>query len=206
MKSAMAYPASATLHKPTILATLLLLNPLTTFKFRPNLNLKIHTTKASSLTLNCSNSTTSSWSSETDQESSEDEEEGNSNEEVKMGGQSLPMRTTRRRYRKMYPGEKEGITEEMRFVAMKLRNSGKPKKPKVKNKSVENDEEMIKSDEEIDGLDSLGEENDENGQSWEPSVEGFLKYLVDSKHVFSTIERIVDESSDVSCKCYLVNM
>ncbi|KAG9138587.1 hypothetical protein Leryth_012929 [Lithospermum erythrorhizon] len=60
-------------------------------------------------------------------------------------------------------------------------------KPKVKNKSVENDEEMIKSDEEIDGSDSLGEENDENGQSWEPSVEGFLKYLVDSKHDFINI-------------------
>lgn len=47
------------------------------------------------------------------------------------------------------------------------------------------------------------DDNDENGdgtQTWQPSLDGFLKYLVDSKLIFSTVEQIVDESSDVACK------
>ena len=46
-------------------------------------------------------------------------------------------------------------------------------------------------DEEADGGDS---------DTWQPSMEGFLSYLVDSKLVFNTVERIIDESGDVSCK------
>ncbi|GFP94537.1 probable inactive heme oxygenase 2 chloroplastic [Phtheirospermum japonicum] len=61
----------------------------------------------------------------------------------------------------------------MRFVAMKLRNSEKEDNKEEKN----------------DG----GDED-----TWQPSMEGFLKYLVDSELVFRTVERIVDESSDVS--------
>ena len=46
-----------------------------------------------------------------------------------------------------------------------------------------------------------GEDGDElEGETWSPSKEGFLNFLVDSKLVFDTIERIVDESEDVSCK------
>ncbi|OMO74896.1 Armadillo-type [Corchorus olitorius] len=106
----------------------------------------------------------------------------------------------RKRYRKQYPGENEGITEEMRFVAMRLRN--------VNGKKVTSN-----PDSDTESEDSQGEEDDEDGQgdkkateeggdgeaeTWKPSMEGFLKYLVDSKLVFSTIERIVDESSDVA--------
>lgn len=36
------------------------------------------------------------------------------------------------------------------------------------------------------------------GDTWQPSMEGFLKYLVDSKLVFDTLESIVDESTDVA--------
>lgn len=48
-----------------------------------------------------------------------------------------------------------------------------------------------------------GEEKEEKQagggwETWQPSMEGFLKYLVDSKLVFETIERIVDESTDVA--------
>ena len=121
-----------------------------------------------------------------------------------MATTNVPMRKARRRYRKLYPGEKEGITEEMRFVAMKLRNS----KPKVRNCT-----DINKNDEESDDADvtdnveaissSLDEDgNGDGGGGWEPSMEGFLKYLVDSKLVFSTIEQIVDESSDVSCEYF----
>lgn len=100
----------------------------------------------------------------------------------------------RRRYRKQYPGEIKGITEEMRFVAMKFRNSKGQKKSESDDDEVkDNGCESVSSDEDDIG-DGGGEE------TWQPSMEGFLKYLVDSKLVFSTIERIVDESSDVSCK------
>lgn len=121
--------------------------------------------------LQCTKFSTPSLASETETEEdyNSSEEEYNSSEE----GTAAPVnRRRRRRYRKEYPGEKKGITEEMRFVAMKLRNSGKPKEV------------------EIEG-------------TWQPSLEGFLKYLVDTKLVFTTIERIVDDSTDVSCMYFL---
>ncbi|GER47280.1 heme oxygenase 2 [Striga asiatica] len=100
-----------------------------------------------------------------------------------------PVRQKRRRYRKAYPGEKEGITEEMRFVAMRLRNSGKSK-CQANSDGLESEKKEVDSDaEEKDGGD---------GDEWQPSMEGFLKYLVDSELVFRTVESIVDESTDVS--------
>lgn len=47
-----------------------------------------------------------------------------------------------------------------------------------------------------------GSESEESGgeETWQPSMDGFVKYLVDSKLVFDFIERVVDESSDVSCE------
>ncbi|KAL1190121.1 putative inactive heme oxygenase 2 [Cardamine amara subsp. amara] len=87
----------------------------------------------------------------------------------------------RTRYRKQYPGENIGITEEMRFVAMRLRNAnGKKLNPSLEEEEEEDDDDEFK------------------GETWRPGKEGFLKYLVDSKLVFDTIERIVDESEDVS--------
>lgn len=89
----------------------------------------------------------------------------------------------RTKYRKQYPGESVGITEEMRFVAMRLRNANGKKVDPANDKEQE------------------GEDGDElEGETWSPSKEGFLNFLVDSKLVFDTIERIVDESEDVSCK------
>lgn len=91
-----------------------------------------------------------------------------------------PVIRKRKRYRRQYPGESEGITEEMRFVAMRLRNFN-GKKVAVDNKSDSEDE-------------NSAQEND----TWKPSMEGFLNFLVDSKLVFHTVERIVDESNDVA--------
>ncbi|XP_059279276.1 probable inactive heme oxygenase 2, chloroplastic [Lycium ferocissimum] len=146
------------------------------------------------INLQCSNfNTASSFTFQESELETENETETEKDEEGDDGVTSIskiPVKRKRRRYRKQYPGEKKGITEEMRFVAMKLRNS--------KGKKIsESDDEMKDSD----GYES--EENDEDdngggGETWEPSMEGFIKYLVDSKLVFSTIERIVDESSDVS--------
>ncbi|KAF9599878.1 hypothetical protein IFM89_001824 [Coptis chinensis] len=83
----------------------------------------------------------------------------------------------RKRYRKLYPGESQGIVEETRFVAMKLCGE------KVSN--AQGSEEEIES--------SL-----ENSETWEPKIEGFINYLVDSKLVFETLECIVEESENVS--------
>ncbi|KAJ4917093.1 hypothetical protein Rs2_02643 [Raphanus sativus] len=85
----------------------------------------------------------------------------------------------RTKYRKQYPGESVGITEEMRFVAMRLRNVNGKKVDPANDKAQEEDDEL-------------------EGETWSPSKEGFLNFLVDSKLVFETIERIVDESEDVS--------
>ncbi|MCD7468352.1 Heme oxygenase 1 [Datura stramonium] len=70
---------------------------------------------------------------------------------------------------KRYPGEAKGFVEEMRFVAMKLHTRDQAKE---------------------------GEKEPE-GQpmaKWEPSVEGYLKFLVDSKLVFDTLEKIVEKA------------
>ncbi|XP_073135378.1 probable inactive heme oxygenase 2, chloroplastic [Henckelia pumila] len=102
----------------------------------------------------------------------------------------------RRRYRKQYPGEVNGITEEMRFVTMKLRNGGKRKSEDDSARAGAGSDagELGIKRKEDEGLENNGGKD----ESWEPSMEGFLKYLVDSKLVFDTIEHIVDESSDVS--------
>lgn len=95
----------------------------------------------------------------------------------------------RKRYRKQYPGESKGIVEEMRFVTMKLRNNENSKKGEEEGAEMREDEGAVPS--------SSG---DDDVAAWQPSMDGFLKYLVDSKLVFDTLERIIDESNDVACK------
>ncbi|CAI0558433.1 unnamed protein product [Linum tenue] len=107
-----------------------------------------------------------------------------------------PVVRKRKRYRKPYPGEVKGITEEMRFVAMRLRN--------IKGKYTHKNKTA--SDSDSDGGESLsseegegaGEGNEAESETWMPSMEGFVKYLVASKLVFNTVERILDKSDDVS--------
>ncbi|XP_074558202.1 putative inactive heme oxygenase 2, chloroplastic [Curcuma longa] len=87
---------------------------------------------------------------------------------------TAPVLKKRKRYRRLFPGETEGIVQEMRFVAMRLRDDA-------------------------GGKEKQEEESSDGGEeTWQPTKEGFLKYLVDSKLVFETIERIVDESTDVA--------
>lgn len=120
-----------------------------------------------------------------------------------------PVIKKRRRYSRQYPGQKEGITEEMRFVAMKLRNV---KGKKVETNGSDDDDEEEKEDgggssglmdEEGGGgssglVDEEGAGGSAGSGTWQPTMKGFVKYLVDSKHVFDFVERIVDESDDVS--------
>ncbi|KAJ0789719.1 putative Heme oxygenase (biliverdin-producing) [Helianthus annuus] len=90
-----------------------------------------------------------------------------------------PVKKKRKAYRRLRPGEAQGITEEMRFVAMKLRE---------KKLKLETDK--------LDERESEGSDDDD--RTWEPELDGFLRYLVDSEFVFRTVERMVDESQDVS--------
>lgn len=70
---------------------------------------------------------------------------------------------------KRYPGEAKGFVEEMRFVAMKLH---------TKDQAKEGEKEP----------------QGKPVAKWEPAVEGYLKFLVDSKLVYDTLEGIVDKA------------
>uniref|UniRef100_A0ACD5XL62 Uncharacterized protein n=1 Tax=Avena sativa TaxID=4498 RepID=A0ACD5XL62_AVESA len=131
-----------------------------------------------------------------------------------------------RRYPKQFPGEAVGVAEEMRFVAMRLRN---PKRTTLKDNTrsagaagdheseelgheMKEDEDNIEEDEdEEDGSEEEEEEEEEEGnhevadegdvevqEEWMPSIEGFVRYLVDCKLVFDTVERVVAGSTDVA--------
>ncbi|KAL0427039.1 UNVERIFIED_CONTAM: Heme oxygenase 1, chloroplastic [Sesamum latifolium] len=78
--------------------------------------------------------------------------------------------TAAEKSKKRYPGEAKGFVEEMRFVAMKLHTRDQAKEG----------------------------EKEPQGQPmarWEPSIEGYLKFLVDSKLVYDTLERIVEKAA-----------
>ncbi|XP_062109315.1 probable inactive heme oxygenase 2, chloroplastic [Humulus lupulus] len=114
-------------------------------------------------------------------------------------GSAPPVIKKRLRYRRQYPGENVGITEEMRFVAMRLRNING--KNYTRNSDSDDDDGKQKStlsEDEESGASESESDGDEMGGTWKPSMEGFLKYLVDSQLVFSIVERIVDESEDVA--------
>lgn len=73
---------------------------------------------------------------------------------------------------------------------MKLRNNNN-KKGGQGGAEMSEDEEAAPS--------SSGNDDDDDA-TWQPTTEGFVKYLVDSKLVFETLDRIIDESNHVSCK------
>ncbi|TYI48322.1 hypothetical protein E1A91_D13G240000v1 [Gossypium mustelinum] len=75
--------------------------------------------------------------------------------------------------RKRYPGEAKGFVEEMRFVAMKLHTKEQAKEGKKEVKQPE----------------------EHSVRKWEPSIDGYLKFLVDSKLVYDTLESIIDEAA-----------
>ncbi|KAL8058833.1 hypothetical protein ABFX02_03G046900 [Erythranthe guttata] len=149
------------------------------------------------ITRQCTRFSTPTLVSDTESEYEEEEEEYDSSSEYEEGEAprtainghpAPPLRRRLRRYRKQYPGEMKGVAEEMRFVAMKL---GKYRKNKRKDTNGEDCGENGDKN-------SEKKNEDEDGEKWQPTMEGFLKYLVDSRLVFSTVERIVDQSADVS--------
>ncbi|EOY31066.1 Plant heme oxygenase family protein isoform 3 [Theobroma cacao] len=81
--------------------------------------------------------------------------------------------TTAEKRRKRYPGEAKGFVEEMRFVAMKLHTREQAKEGEKEVKEPE-ERPVVK---------------------WEPSVDGYLKFLVDSKLVYDTLEGIIEKAA-----------
>lgn len=80
--------------------------------------------------------------------------------------------------KKRYPGEAKGFVEEMRFVAMKLHTKGQAREGE---KEPEGREEQPVA-------------------KWDPTLEGYLKFLVDSKLVFDTLEKIVENPPFPECE------
>ena len=75
-------------------------------------------------------------------------------------------------------GESKGFVEEMRFVAMRLHTRDQAREGE---KEVKQPEEKAVT-------------------KWNPSVEGYLKFLVDSKLVYATLEKIVHEAPHPFCE------
>ncbi|KAF5184325.1 Heme oxygenase 3 protein [Thalictrum thalictroides] len=76
--------------------------------------------------------------------------------------------TTEKQLKKRYPGEAKGFVEEMRFVAMKLHT-----KDQAKEGEKEADVQPIMKS--------------------EPSNQGYIRFLVDSKVVYDTLESIIEK-------------
>jgi heme oxygenase len=76
-----------------------------------------------------------------------------------------------------FPGENKGFVEEMRFVAMKLH---------TKDQSKEGEKEA--------DVQPVGQ--------WKPSIVGYLKFLVDSKLVYDTMETIVEKAAHPSYELF----
>ncbi|CAB4288615.1 unnamed protein product [Prunus armeniaca] len=91
---------------------------------------------------------------------------------VPMKAAGVVSATTAEKAKKRYPGESKGFVEEMRFVAMKLHTKDQAK----------------------EGEKEVKEPQERPVAKWEPTVDGYLKFLVDSKLVYDTLEGIVEKA------------
>eukprot|EP00252_Welwitschia_mirabilis_P019776 TRINITY_DN4676_c0_g1_i1.p1 TRINITY_DN4676_c0_g1~~TRINITY_DN4676_c0_g1_i1.p1 ORF type:complete len:285 (-),score=45.99 TRINITY_DN4676_c0_g1_i1:240-1094(-) len=91
------------------------------------------------------------------------------------GNLAVRAATATKRHKKFYPGEAKGFVEEMRYVAMRLH---------TKDVAEEGEKEHDADTQPVG--------------KWEPTVEGYLKFLVDSKVVYETLESIVAKASHPS--------
>lgn len=86
--------------------------------------------------------------------------------------------TTAEKPKKRYPGEAKGFVEEMRFVAMRLHTRDQAK----------------------EGEKEVKEPEERPVAKWEPTVDGYLSFLVDSKLVYDTLEGIIEKAPFPSCE------
>ena len=84
--------------------------------------------------------------------------------------------------KKRYRAESKGFVEEMRFVAMKLH---------TRNQAKEGEKEVKEPEE-------------RSVTQWEPTMDGYLRFLVDSKLVYDTLEKIIDGAAYPSCELFLL--
>ncbi|BBN14330.1 protein MpHY1 [Marchantia polymorpha subsp. ruderalis] len=84
-----------------------------------------------------------------------------------------PESATPTKPKQRYPGENKGFVEEMRFVAMKLHT-----KDQAKEGEKQADVQPV--------------------AKWEPTIAGFIKFLVNSKAVFDCMEEIMATASHPS--------
>ncbi|XP_061364094.1 heme oxygenase 1, chloroplastic-like [Gastrolobium bilobum] len=100
--------------------------------------------------------------------------------QVHRGVFGMPMKkavivsaTTAEKPKKRYPGESKGFVEEMRFVAMKLH---------TKDQAKEGEKEVMEPEERA-------------VTKWDPTIDGYIRFLVDSKLVYDTLEKIIEEAA-----------
>lgn len=91
--------------------------------------------------------------------------------------------TAAEKQKKRYPGESKGFVEEMRFVAMRLHTKDQAKEGEKETKYIE--ERPV--------------------AKWEPTVDGYLRFLVDSKLVYDTLEQIIQDSNFPTCEFFLLS-
>lgn len=98
------------------------------------------------------------------------------------GGVVVVSATTAEKSKKRYPGEAKGFVEEMRFVAMKLHTREQAR----------------------EGEKEVKEPEERPVTKWEPTVDGYLRFLVDSKLVYDTLETIIQQAPIPSCEFLLI--
>lgn len=80
---------------------------------------------------------------------------------------------------KRYPGgEAKGFVDEMRLVAMKLHTRQQAQEGELEANAPE----------------------EQRVEEWEPTLDGYMKFLVDIKVVYDTLEQIINKPSFPSCK------
>ncbi|KAK9947565.1 hypothetical protein M0R45_003183 [Rubus argutus] len=91
---------------------------------------------------------------------------------IPMKAAGVVSATTAEMPKKRYPGEAKGFVEEMRFVAMKLHTRDQAK----------------------EGEKEAREPQERSVAKWDPTVDGYLRFLVDSKLVYDTLEGIIEKA------------
>jgi len=91
---------------------------------------------------------------------------------IPMKAAGVVSATTAEMPKKRYPGEAKGFVEEMRFVAMKLHTRDQAK----------------------EGEKEVREPQERPVAKWDPTVDGYLRFLVDSKLVYDTLEGIIEKA------------
>lgn len=97
---------------------------------------------------------------------------------IPMKAAGVVSATTAEMPKKRYPGEAKGFVEEMRFVAMKLHTRDQAK----------------------EGEKEAREPQERSVAKWDPTVDGYLRFLVDSKLVYDTLEGIIEKAPFPSCE------